>query len=214
MKNIFFTIAIAAILSLLDSCSSTQVYSDRAKGVDFSKFSTYAWLPVVDTSSGSLYYNDIVEQNLVDKVNNEMNARNYRLDVNNPELLILLHVNFEQEQEQIVSTYPLYNTYPYFFDGFSPLYIRPYHYPYYNTLGTVYATDVENIEYTTGTVVVDIIRNSDDKLIWRGWSKERINPNTPSRELEELVSKIFNEFPVKEQKEMSESSTLPDQMFK
>lgn len=202
MKNVFY-ILIIIVSTVLSSCYSTKVHSNKAKGVDLSKFNTYAWLPIVDTASGSLYYNEIVQENLIDQVNKEMRARNYSIDTANPDLLILLHLSFNQEQENVVRSYPFYGTYPYYFHGFSPFYWNSNFYPYYNTIGNVYAEEMATFEYTTGTLVIDIIQNSNDKLIWRGWSKERINPEKTSRELEEIVSEIFEKYPVEKQKELS-----------
>ena len=211
-KKLFYFLASLFILS---ACGpTTTVYSDKLQGVNFSQFQTYAILPIVDSASSSLYHNAILEQNLVNSINREMRVRGYVLDTENPDILVNLHLKLKDKEETVMERYPLTSTYDYYtpvtdpltvdpgvvYPPLGPQYTAPYYYPYYNRVTTVYGTELKEIEYTQGTVVIDIIRSSDNHLIWRGWSQEIIQPDIATSELQYVVEQIYTEYPVAENK--------------
>lgn len=208
-RKILYKIIIPVIL--IFGCSpSATVYSDQLQGVNFTEFKTYAILPVVDTASSSLYHNAILEQNLVASIDREMTSRGYKLDRENPDLLVNLHLKLKDRQETVVERVPLTSTYTYYNPSMDPALNTPvhpqlgpqysgsYYYPHYTRISTVYGTEMRQIEYTEGTVVVDLIRTSDSYLIWRGWSQETIDPSAASSDLQFVIEEIFREYPVKE----------------
>ncbi|MGI8891942.1 MAG: DUF4136 domain-containing protein, partial [Bacteroidia bacterium] len=167
-----------------------------------------------DSASNSLYHNAILEQNLIMSIDREMKARGYTLDNANPDVLVNLHLKLKDKQETVVNRYPLTSTYNYYTPLTNPNAIDPrtvhpqlgaqytgsYYYPQYQRISTVYGTEMREIEYTEGTVVIDLIRTDDSYLIWRGWSQETINPNAATSDLQFVVEQIFREYPVKERK--------------
>ncbi len=214
MKRNFFY-SIISLLIIISGCfSAATVYSDHLQGVDFNQFRSYAVLPVIDSASNSLYHNAILEQNLIMSIDREMKARGYTLDNANPDVLVNLHLKLKDKQETVVNRYPLTSTYNYYTPLTNPNAIDPrtvhpqlgaqytgsYYYPQYQRISTVYGTEMREIEYTEGTVVIDLIRTVDSYLIWRGWSQETIDPNAATSDLQFVVEQIFREYPVKERK--------------
>lgn len=212
-KNFFYPII--SLLLIISACSpAATVYSDQLQGVDFNQFRTYAVLPVIDSASNSLYHNAILEQNLIMSIDREMKTRGYTLDNTNPDVLVNLHLKLQDRQQTVVNRYPLTSTYNYYTPLTDPNAVDPrtvhpqlgaqytgsYYYPQYQSISTVYGTEMRELEYTEGTVVIDLIRTSDSYLIWRGWSQETVDPNAATSDLQFVVEQIFREYPVKERK--------------
>jgi len=132
------------------------------------------------------------------------------LDRENPDVLINLHLKLKDRQETVVERYPLTSTYTYYYPQMDPTlgtpvhpqlgpqYSDSYYYPHYTRISTICGTEMRQIEYTEGTVVIDIIPTSDSYLVWRGRSQETIDPNAASSDLQFVIEEIFREYPVKE----------------
>jgi hypothetical protein len=198
MRLIFSSIFIIMIALLTTACSK-RVYSDRASGVDFSAYKTYAWLPNgKDTTQANVYDNEITYQHIRQAVDNEMSKRGYTVDATNPDLVMLIHLNFENKQ-QLVSN-PLLGSYGYYYPGYSygPWY-PSYYYGYYN-MPYIYGAGISSIQYTQGTLVIDLIDRKKNSLIWRGWTDEIIYDNDDVKDLFGKVDNIFKKYPVKANK--------------
>jgi hypothetical protein len=194
MKKILVLFACVALYA--SGCSSLpSVYSDRLQGVDFNTFRTFAILPVSDTSSTSVYHNSIMEQNLAMEIERQMESRGYVLDKNDPDLLINLTLRMREVDTTVVEPYPITSTYPYYYDGYRTRYDRPYYYAGYSTIPTIYGAQLREVEYTEGMMIIDVIRNSDDNLIWRGWTEEALETPGASAAMQSLVGEILKEYP-------------------
>ncbi len=197
MKSTFNTIWIVAVTLFFCSCSEVhQVYTNTSGEVGFNQFKTYAWLPVIDTSPRSLFYYQNLQFNIMQRVNYEMHERGYRIDTINPDLLVLLHLRLRKDDKQTVRIAPLSNKYSYYYKGFTPSYWNPDFYLYYNTVKAIRPTDVTAIPYTTGTLVIDVIQNEKDKLIWRGWSMTPVKSDFTKRDFIQIVDDLFQRYPV------------------
>ncbi|HYF03684.1 MAG TPA: DUF4136 domain-containing protein [Patescibacteria group bacterium] len=195
MRNILLLLGMLSAYFFTGCSSLPSVYSDKLQGVDFNSFKTYAILPVSDTTSSSVYHNAIMEQNLATAIQQEMQNRGYVLDNSNPDILINLTLRMRDVDTVVVEPLPLAATYPYYSNGYRMPYERPYYYSGYSTLGTVHGAQLRDVEYTEGMMIIDVIRNSDDNLIWRGWSDRATTAPTVSSEMQELVREIFKEYP-------------------
>lgn len=187
-------------MTLLTACTSRKVYSDYVEGIDFNQFKTFAWLPSTEgDSSEDLYNNEIVISNIQKQVNDEMKARGLEVNTENPDLLILLHLNFQQ-REELVRT-PIYSSYNYYYPGFYAGPGYPYYYYYYNTVPSISGYDIRPVEFTQGTIVVDVVRAETKELIWRGWSETRIDdPEKFKKQIQKTVQGIYKEYPVRRPK--------------
>ncbi|MDX2002710.1 MAG: DUF4136 domain-containing protein [Chitinophagales bacterium] len=191
-------IVMALWVMMIAGCSSARVYTDAVEGIDYTKYKSYAWLPVRKDTSGKMYNNDIVIQNLQKEVNSELKERGYLTNAKKPDLLVLLHLNYTEVKD--TQTYPLYGSYNYYYPTYIPTNYGVVYYYDYNTVTQIYGYGQEEINYTEGKVVVDIIEAKTKKLIWRGWSEREIYPETVSADLTQDVQSIFNKFPVKKVK--------------
>jgi hypothetical protein len=192
--NLFYLLAIIFAFS---ACGTAKYYQQTAENVNFNEYKTYAFLPPSDTSEFSVYNSGIVQEETVQNIKEQMNARGYELDAEDPDLLVLPHFLFERRTETVYD--PVYPTYDYWFPGFyvNPWYV--YYYPGYTAIPRIDGAGMREVNYTEGTIVIDIVENRDGhKLIWRGWSEDRINPNTFTREIDTYINQIFEKFPIDE----------------
>lgn len=200
--RLVYSLALILTLGILaGGCSSARVNSDQVAGTNFAVYKTYAWLPNnKDTvnDNGSVYNSEITNQNIRSAVDTEMMRRGITLDASNPDLLMLVHTNFEQRAE--VVSRPFYSSYNYYAPGFYPGPWYAGYYYGYNSIPYVYGYGIEEVQYTQGTLIIDAIDRHKNQLVWRGWSEERLYDYNDARELYENVDNIFKEFPVKEKK--------------
>ena len=173
-----------------------KVTANKLNDVDLSKYKTYAFLPNPDTIRYRNIDGSLVEEKVMDEINQDMQARGYTIDKDNPDLLIKTNAMFEQEEE-LVSDPVAYTNYGYYTPGFTPGYTSPYYYSGYNTVGNVTGGyGVEEVQYTEGTIVIDLIDAETDEIVWRGWAEEAIEPENFVTEVREYVDEVFDEYPV------------------
>lgn len=174
-------------------CSTADVNTQQVQGVNLKAYKTYAWLPAGDTLSNSFAKDETVAASVRNKVNQELQRQGYRMDAQNPDLLVMVRTNYDKEIEMqtIAPSYAYYG--PGFYSG--PWY--DYYYPYYNTIGYVSAgPSVRAVSYTEGTVVIDLIDAQRKQVVWRGAATDNIyDEDEVIEETVENVEEIFEEFP-------------------
>lgn len=182
-----------AILFLGFSACSPVVYTDKAPDANFGSYQTYAMLPTGDNSQTNTIYTD----KIIREINQEMQARGYELDNQNPDLLVNVKTMYDQEQELVTTGYyPA--TYDYYgADFYAPTTLAPYYYTGYAGIPSIAGPDIRQVEYTQGTFVVDIIEaQGKNNIIWRGWSKTPVDPSNLDESIRSYVDNIFEEYPV------------------
>ncbi len=186
----YLPIAIVAFIAL--SCSSVQVYTDYDKSAPFASYKTFAWLPRPDSVQDLFYRNELVDNNIKLYTNREMQYRGYVIDTVQPDLLLEYHSVVQDRMQNI--TMPVYaNPYPFY--GYSPFGYYPYGY-YGGSYVVGYNT--QQIPYTQGTLVIDIVERKKNQLIWRGWSVGVLTDEQAlEAELPRDIHRIFNKYPVK-----------------
>lgn len=193
MKFNSFVVGLFAVM--ITACTSgPAVNTETVSGVDYSKYSTYAYLPSGDTVSSRAVFNDAV----IREVNQEMQVRGYRLDTQDPDLLVLVKSMYEQEST--LERRPVYTSYDYYTPGFaSPTALNSYYYTGYNTIPRLAGSAIREVEYTEGTFVVDVIDASAKEIIWRGWSETPVDPMALESSVRAYVDNIYEEYPVEPQ---------------
>ena len=182
---------LSMLIASLVACSPA-VYTDRAEGVNFTEYKTYAYLPSGkrEEGSGTRY-----TERIINEINQEMQARGYRLDNQNPDLLVNVSTMYV-EKDELLRT-PVAGTYDYYTPGFyTPTTLEPYYYTGYNTIPQITGVGIREVEYTEGTFVVDIIDATENKIVWRGWSETPVDPSELDESVREYVDNIFEEYPV------------------
>jgi hypothetical protein len=66
---------------------------------------------------------------------------------------------------------------------------------------TGYCTDCRPEVYDSGTLLIDVVSASDDRLLWRGWAKDNVsglvdNQKWLDDKVDQTVARIFTRWPV------------------
>ncbi|WP_168797665.1 DUF4136 domain-containing protein [Neolewinella litorea] len=191
------SILVVLIAALLVSCGP-QVTTAQPTEADLSQYQTFAYLPNADIELRNSNVNqDEVNQRIVETVNTQMQDQGYKLNRDNPDLLVLISVKKDRETE--TTTDPVYATYPYGSYGVStvsPYYNNYYFNDFYN-YGNVVGYDTDTYQYTEGTLIVSLIDRATKNTVWKGISSDAIYSGSTTDEIVALVDDIFEEYPIK-----------------
>lgn len=191
----FKTFLIIAILVLAVSCGS-RVQTIKPMDTDLSKYETFAYLPNSNAEVPGKNYNDEkVNSMIIETVNQKMREAGYRLDRENPDLLVLISTKTEIERE--TTSDPVYATYPYSAGlGVSPYY-NSYYYTGYNTVGGgIIGYDTDTYAYEEGTVVINLVDRKTRQTVWKGITSDALYDQDNIAAKRELVNRIFEEYPL------------------
>lgn len=170
---------------MLSACSTLKTTSDFDPNASFANLKTYNWLPQKFKPSGDpkLDSNQLLHKRINLAMENWFNQHGYsKQSASEADLLIGYFVVVEQKTEITV----LHDSYGY-----------PYgwrRYGYYPTRSQTYAR-----EFDQGTLIIDIVSNKTQKLLWRGTAIDEIEPlPTPeekSARVQSVVDAILQAFP-------------------
>lgn len=177
--------ATAAIALSLAACSGMTIRSDFNPQADFSKYTTYAWLPAPQTGNPRTD-NALVEGRIKNAVDAALAAKGYTKGTEaNANFWVGYHLNIEGQMD--VTTVNNYYGY-----GWGR--------GYYGMYGPGYqSTQVRY--YDQGTLLIDVVDAQVKELVWRGTGEAEVRPDTKpedrERRLNEAVAKILERFPPK-----------------
>lgn len=178
---------------MLGSCGP-KVNTNKKVKVDLNAFSSYAFLPNQDTIKTSNYDNKKMNEMVIGEINEQMQEHNYRLDREQPDLLIFYHLMMDEATA--VNSNPVYTNYSYYKPGYyvGPYY-RDYAYNNYYTITRLSGDNIKQVSYKTGTLVIDLIDRRTEEIIWRGTANDMISPGDLDSEIKSYVTAIFEAFP-------------------
>lgn len=182
------------LFSLLVISCGPKVNTSKKTAKNLESFTSYAFLPNQDTIQTSNYDNAFVNEVVIDEINVNMQELDYRLDRNQPDLLVYYHLMLDEEVA--VNASPVYTNYSYYRPGYyvGPYY-RNYAYNNYFTVPRLAGSAIEQIPYKEGTIVIDIIDRRTNEIVWRGRANDMITPTNLEEKLRNYVDAIFEEFP-------------------
>jgi hypothetical protein len=178
----YAAVLIGAVL-VAAGCSSISVHQDFDTQADFGAYRTYQWLQQPTTAVGSAgaaqRTNTLLDKRIRTAVDAQLAAKGMTLVEDNADALVVYHTGLDRKIEVQDWGY----TYP--------------RYPY----GGWYGGQVDVYEYHEGTLIVDIIDNARDQLIWRGTATkvidETASPEKREANLNEVVARLFAKYPPK-----------------
>jgi len=193
MKNLL-SVAVLIAIFLLASCSGIQVSSDYDKTVDFSKFTTYSFHGWAKDSDKILTPFD--KERFETAFKNEFDSRGLEYVKEGGELVVGLYIVTEKKTEQVANTTNMggYNGYGYGYGGY---YGYGPGWGWGSPMGNS-VTTISNVDYTVGTLVVDVFDTENKKLIWEGVGSKTVDDNPATREktIAKSVSAIMAQYPV------------------
>lgn len=179
-----FKIAIAGILlGMLAACASgPRVYTDADPATDFGSYQTFAFFETAGKQAEE-QYTTLSGQRIEDAISAALEARGYRVDINNPDFLVNFHLKTEEKKQ---STPPVY------MGG------------YYGYRGGMYVGWPGYVEpgytssYTQGTLSVDFVDRQSNQMIWEGTAVGRVTSSVreaPNESVRSAVASIFAKYP-------------------
>ncbi len=188
--SIVFALAVALMLS---GCSSLEIDHEWDRSVDFSQYSTFAWIPQEEGPSGSQQlpeHLDIRLRRVVDDI--MMDQKDFQKAVALPQADLLFAYYIDTEKELRVD----YTVYGGYYGGYGYSGWSGYGYggPGYGGGGAVSKVR----EYTTGSLVLDIIDRRTKTLVWTGVVKGDAKYQNPSGDrVEKVMTDMLEGFPPK-----------------
>lgn len=173
------------VLSLVSvGCSSLKITHDWDYAVDFSAYSSYAWIPQEEGPSGSQQlpeHLDIRLRRVVDEIMEDQKGMTRAIALPQADLLFAYYID---SKKALKVDYTIYGGY---YGGYGYGY-----WPGYGGGGGVSKIR----EYSTGTLILDIVDRRTKTLIWTGVVKGDAKYQNPSGErVETVMSKMLKEFP-------------------
>ncbi|HSG91358.1 MAG TPA: DUF4136 domain-containing protein [Pseudomonadales bacterium] len=183
-RRVMSAAAALLLLALAGCASGPSIRSDVNPDSDLASYRTYGWVETLGTDKAG--YESLVTGRLKAAVGNELEARGYRYDENQPDMLVNFYVNLEEKQ-QVVTTPAAGMSYGRGYYGFRT--------GYYSTWPT-YETRVS--EYTEGTLTVDLVDARLKVLAWNGTLQDRVTKKVmedPQGALRAAVAALFDAYP-------------------
>ncbi|WP_029034619.1 DUF4136 domain-containing protein [Salinimicrobium terrae] len=194
MKFLKHFLSLSIMAGILFTGCGPKVDADKMTAKSLNSFNSYAFLPNQDTIQTSRFDNVQVNEIVIDEINENMQELNYRLDRNEPDLLVYYHLMLDEEMA--VNASPVYTNYSYYRPGFyvGPYY-RNYAYSNYFTVPRIVGTGIQQVNYKEGTIVIDLINRRTNEIVWRGRAEDLVAPGNLDEEIRSYVDAIFDKLP-------------------
>ena len=188
MKQLFSKLTAGVLITTvqLTACAVTT-HTEKAAGVDFSQYKTFAWTSDGPAERADRVNNDIVDNNIKNSVSAELGKKGWVENDNNPDVKLdyTVAVKTGMKREAAPVYTPPYPQYVYGRRGIYTLWYPSMLMGYHNY----------NVPFKEGELTVSMFDSKSNKLIWQGWSKGEINySNLTSKEASAQVKSIFRKF--------------------
>ncbi len=177
---------IPLVLALAAACASgPTIRADADPNSDLGRYKTFGFFePLATDRSG---YSTLLSTRLKDATRREMEQRGYRYAESSPDLRVNFYVKVKDRQELRSSADP----------GFRGFF--RYRYGYYDPWAG-YPYDVRTVNYTEGTLAIDLVDASRKQLVWQGLATGTVTEKAranPAPAIDDAVRRIFARFPIK-----------------
>jgi len=189
------TLFFALLLSIfLMGCFAYQYYAIQSPRASFNKYRTFAWLPSADTSRK---INDIVDEKIKDVVTASLEKRGLVLHTGRPDLLVRYSIQVKDRVR--IYNHPAYIYGPGIaYRGVARnRYGRYFYFRYASPFPVYVASDIEQVPYKEGTLIIDLIERRTHQVIWRGYGTGDVDdPEQAIHAIPEVVEGILNKLPI------------------
>ena len=161
--------------------SSLQVTSDYDKSANFTNYKTYSLFKGEKMDAIS----ELNSRRIVEAIKNEMTKKGFTEAEANPDLLVNAVAILKDRTSVSANT----NYY-----GYGGVY-RPY---YWGAGGGVSSTtSYDTYHYKEGSLIIDVVEASSQKLLWQGVGNKEIDAKVkdPDTKIREAVTSIMKSFP-------------------
>jgi hypothetical protein len=176
MKKVFFLLV--AIFTLSSCGPSIRVFSDYDKNVPVTSYKTYSWLDekaIEGKGTNPLYYNELNDKRIKSAVDTEMGAKGYQWVENSGELMLHYHIVVEDKTSVTTNHWGI--------NYYSPYWVN---------------RQVNVYQYREGTLIIDLMDEKTNALVWRGWATDVITQSAkkdPQTAIIKAVQAIYKKYP-------------------
>ncbi|HVR96419.1 MAG TPA: DUF4136 domain-containing protein [Thermoanaerobaculia bacterium] len=167
MKRALSLVASLALLGLT-ACAGAKISTDFDKAADFSHFKTYSWI------KGMSAADPLVEERIKSAVDRKLAAKGLTQVESSADLHVATYASTSVQQEVNTASYG----YGYSGTGWD------------NSMVSVSAVDV-------GTLVLDLVDPSSQKLVWRGTATGVVGYSVQQEKVDRIVERMLTRFPLK-----------------
>jgi Domain of unknown function (DUF4136) len=160
------------------------VRADGDPSANLSSYKTFGFYDRVSTDKNA--YTTILSTRLKETTRSELEKRGYQYSQSNPQLMVNFATNIENRTD--VQSGP----------GVGAGGFYGYRAGMYGAWAG-YPQDIETVHYQEGTLSIDLVDASKQKLVWQGVAQGRISKKAvedPSAAIDRVVADIFAKFPV------------------
>lgn len=179
MKYLLFVVMVIS----MTSCSSVKVAYDYDKQVDFAKYKTYAFSEDV----AKMQLDDLNRGRIISAVETELAAKGFTKS-ENPDVLIDIFITAKKRTEAVANT-----------TGGGGMYGG--YYGRYGYGGGFSTTTVSYNDYLDGTLLINMVDKSTEKIAWQGRGTKTIDEDASASKREQninyAVKQIFLNYPPK-----------------
>lgn len=174
MRQVLFG---AMVLSVLVGCSTTQVVTDYAAGVDFSRFKTFQYKDSDQTFANA---NQLAHRRIVTAIEREMTASGMVQVESDPDVYVSYYGRVDEQVVEMTT-----------FTGYNTQGIRWHRHP--NDPQWVTTTTT----HQTGTLIIDIWEAGPKELVWRGTVTDAVgsDPERNNARIDSGIAEVFETFP-------------------
>lgn len=168
-------IAIVSMLALISACSNISVSTDYDKLADFASLKTFKWHPQpnIPESKDARMVSSIMDNRIKMAIDDQLAFQGFKKVETTSDFLVNYSVTTE-DKTRIRS----YNTW-----GGSMGHGH-------RRMATGYRTEITVDDYRKGTLIIDIIDPSTNKLIWRGLDSKTLPSSTNTDKMDKLVNDV------------------------
>lgn len=168
--NSLLSILILSIPLLFMACSpAMQVSYDYDSSVNLRQFKTFKIEPERGIKEDPLLGSDLNKRRLMDAVTEVMLAKGYKLDEQNPELVVAFMTDVKDRQ-QVRSN----NNYSPYWWWYGPM-----------------ANNVSTYNYQETRFIVNIYQTELDRMIWQGWASGKAKTSNKKEDRDQTMKNII-----------------------
>lgn len=194
--NIYLSAFLVMLLGM-DGCTSNRVATSMDRSVNFREYRTFGFMQSNNQAEHPVYKGELIDKNIKTAVKEEFEKRGMVYDPTDPDLLVGYSTYTEKRRETtggFAYPYAPYGFHPYGFGwgmGFGGW--GGWGYPYGG-----WANQPRTYTYTEGTLILDMVDNKTNELIWRGSIEGDVdNIGKLQKKIDKGVQAILKEYPVK-----------------
>jgi hypothetical protein len=204
-----------ALLLGLTACSSPrQATADFDRNVNFQQYQTYGFYqaepaeqtkdqqtaavaPLNEATKADTInnaeaeaYTNLLDQHFKTAINTEMAELGYQYSEQNPQLLVNYMSNVETRSDVRSSPFSINAGYGYYGRSSSVMFGIP-----------LFGNQLEKTNYKVGTVTIDVIDASEQRLVWQGLVDGRLTKKAmanPQQAISDTVQLIYQRYPTRQ----------------